>query len=59
MSIKKLRVIPKEGYLLLFDFDSDEEEEQAHSEGIQSSVLIVSCSSLDFSQLACNGRSLF
>ena len=41
MSVKKLRVIPKEGYLLLLDFDSDEEE-QAHSEGIQSSVLIVS-----------------
>ena len=58
MSIKKLRVIPKEGYLLLLDFDSDEEE-QAHSEGIQSSVLIVSCSSLDLSQLTCNGRSLF
>ena len=49
MSIKKLWVIPKDGYLLLLDYDSDEEEEQAHSEGIQSSVLIVSWSSLDLS----------
>ncbi|NP_001035759.1 uncharacterized protein LOC382277 [Mus musculus] len=32
MSIKKLWVIPKDGYLLLLDYDSDEEEEQAHSE---------------------------
>jgi hypothetical protein len=45
-------VIPKEGYLLLLDFDDEDDDinvsEEALSEGIAFQVLIVSCSSLDF-----------
>ena len=52
MALKKLKVIPKEGYLLHLDFDDEHDDikvsEEALSEGIAFPVLIVSCSSLDF-----------
>ena len=52
MAINKLKVIPKESYLLLLDFDDEDDDikvsEEALSEGIAFPVLIVSCSSLDF-----------
>ena len=53
MALKKLWAITKDGYLLLLDYDDEEDDvnflEEAHSEGLVYSVLgIVSCSYLDF-----------
>jgi hypothetical protein len=52
MALKKLMVISKEGYLLLLDFDDEDDDikvsEEALAEGIAFPVLIVSCSSLEF-----------
>jgi hypothetical protein len=47
MSLKKVMVIPKEEYLLLLDFDNEEDDinvlEEALSEGIEYPVLGIDC----------------
>ena len=53
MALKKLWAIPKDGYLLLLDYDDEDDDinflEDAHSEGLVYPVLgIVSCRYLDF-----------
>ena len=64
MALKKLMVIPKEGYLLLLDFDDEDDDikvsEEALSEGIAFPVSGINCvlQFIRFYLVTWNGGSL-